>query len=1032
MEQNDTNKYWLTLEQWKDDPEFRKQAEKEFQSSPLSEEDSKEGGWARREFLKLMGASLAMGTAGCIRRPVEKIIPYVKAPPEVIQGLVNLYSTSWLDNGQAFGLVIRTREGRPLKVEGNPSHPINQGGTSARAQAHILKLYDPDRLQNPKRNLQNDNKSDRDTINVSWESLDSAVVEQLKKGSVALLSHPLASPSTEALIADFFKAFNGHHVTWSALGGDEVALGQKESFGQEVVPRYRLDRSRLVVTVDGDILGTFLSPTEHMKQWSKVRKVGADMIRVVAFESMLTLTGMNADDRYRIKPSQQLDVVMGLLYEIVAKGGKTALSTDARLKEVLSHYSNVGDAIGIGQAKFAKVAEELWTHRGRSLVVAGGLATRTANSHQLQMAVNLLNSALENDGKTVDYKIAHRTYAGSYRNLAGLIQDMKAGKVKTLIIHGVNPIYSLPADSGFAEGLKKVEMVISTADRLNETATLADYIAADHHAMENWDDLEGQTGIVSIQQPTIRPLYNTRSFQDSLLKWTKGANATPAAAKSADTWYGYLKNRWNTEVYKKTGTAQLSASSFDDFWVALLQEGVYNLTAKTDHNANLPVRHAQATGLTAKPSKTQGYELVLYSTIGLADGSLSNVSWLQEFPDPVSKICWDNYVCVSPEAAAKEHLKEGSKVRLTVNNRTLEVPVHIQPGLHDEVLALAVGYGRESVGRVGNGIGVNAFQLAQFNGGEPLFSGLSTTLEKTGESYKLASIAGHHSMEGRQIVVEATLADVIQDPNAGIHREKIFSIWPKHKYPGHKWAMVIDLNTCTGCSACVTACQSENNVPVVGKKYVLDGREMFWMRIDRYHGGTPENPDTVVQPMLCQQCENAPCETVCPVLATTHSEEGLNDMVYNRCVGTRYCSNNCPYKVRRFNWFNYAKNLTEPQTMALNPEVTVRTRGVMEKCTFCVQRIHEGKNKARDLNQPLKDGDIKTACQSSCPTDAITFGDINNSESQVAKLWEQKRGYGVLEEWNTQPSVRYLARIRNAERTHAPHGGKHETSEGHS
>lgn len=1007
-------KYWLSLEQWKNDPEFRQLAEQEFMSSPLAEEDSKDG-WARREFLKLMGASLALGAAGCVRRPAEKIIPYAKNPAEIVLGIPDWYSSSWVDsNGEAFGLLVKTREGRPIKIEGNPEHPMNRGGLSARGNAQILSLYDPERLQGPKHNLQNPKKTNRDTINITWENLDKAVVEQLKKGSVAVLSRTLASPATSAVLAEFLKAFKAQHVVWEPLCEDTVIEGQKASFGEELIPRYRFESIRHVVSIDCDFLGTYLSPTEFSKQWSKARKIGNEMARLVVFESMLSLTGMNADDRFAIRASQQVDVAMALLHHVASRAG------DARVKELTAAFANAPEKLGLDDKAFAQTAEELWAHRGQSLVLAGGLTTRTTQSRQLQAAVNMLNSLLQNDGKTIDYHVPQKTLQGSYKRLAALIEDMKAGKVKTLVIHGINPAYALPKEAGFIEAARNVETVVYTGDRIDETACLAEYIATDHHNLENWGDMEAQAGVLSIQQPTIRPLYNTRAFEDSLIAWTTQGGVASAPMKAAGGWYNYLRNFWNTEIYKKHGANGWNVSNFEDFWTKLLQEGVYDLTSKVAKVAAPRRARAETLGQ-VKPQAPSGYELVLYPTVGLSDGTLANIAWLQEFPDPVTKICWDNYLCVSPATADKEGLREGSIVTLTVGNKKVEAPVHIQVGLHDNVLAMAVGYGREAAGKVANGIGINAFELASFNKGEPIFAGIPAQFEKTGRSYRLANPNGYNSMVGRQIVVEATLAEVIKDPNAGIHRHHVFSIWPKHKYPGHKWGMIVDLNACTGCSACITACQSENNSPVVGKRYVLEGREMNWMRVDRYHSGSPANPDSHFQPVMCQQCENAPCETVCPVLATVHSAEGLNDMVYNRCVGTRYCSNNCPYKVRRFNWFNYAKKIESPLNLALNPEVTVRTRGVMEKCTFCVHRIHEGKNKAKDRGEPLKDGEIKTACQTTCPTDAIVFGDINNPESAVSKLFKEKRGYALLEELNTQPSVRYLARIRNADRPAKPH-----------
>ena len=1007
-----SSKYWLTLEQWKDDPEFRKAAEKEFQNSPLAEEDGKDG-WARREFLKLMGASLAMGSAGCIRRPAQKIIPYVKSPAEIVPGIANHYASSWNDSGEILGLLVRTREGRPIKIEGNPSHPGNKGAASARAQAHILHLYDPDRLQGPKHNLLNKEKTNYETVNVAWEFVDSTVAAQLKKGGVAVLTRTIASPATRSLVNEFARTTRARVVEWDPVGPEALRAGQKASYGSDSVPTYRFDQAQMVVSIDADFLGTYLTPTENNRLWSQARKVGANMARLVSFESMMSLTGMNADDRFRIKPSQRLDVVMALISELIEQG---RVSADASVREAVAGYKDAAHILGVDEKKFFQVAAQLAANKGKSIVLAGGLGN-SAQDVKVQVAVNLLNSLLENDGRTINYRAPMTTFKGSTKELASLIEQMKSGQIKTLIIHDVNPVYQLPAESGIAEALRKVEMVISTADRIDETAAFAEYVLPDHNALENWGDFEAQAGVYSIQQPTIRPMYNTRAFQDTLLAWNKAAGG----GKGAEDWHAYLKNHWNNEIYRKGIGKELGGGSFEEFWIKVLQEGAIDQAGRSGaRSAVSPARHASAELLRgSKPNGKSDIELTIYETIGLGDGSLANIPWLQEFPDPVTKIVWDNYLCVSPARSEKMHLKEGSVVDVKVGNKTVQLPVHIQPGLHDGVVAVAIGYGRKAAGRVANDIGVNAFQLASFKDGALAFAGQAVDVTKTHQTYRLASPQGHSSMEGRQIVVESTLAEVLKDASAGIHKHKVFSIWPKHKYSGHRWAMTVDLNSCTGCGACMMACQSENNIPVVGKKYVMQGREMHWIRIDRYHEGNPENPDTVFQPMMCQHCENAPCETVCPVLATVHDHEGLNVMVYNRCVGTRYCSNNCPYKVRRFNWFNYAKDIEKPRDMALNPEVTVRTRGVMEKCTFCVQRIHEGKNAARDRGTPLKDGEIKTACEQTCPTNAIVFGDINNPESRVAKSFVDPRAYGVLEEWNTQPMVKYLSRVRNGERVAA-------------
>lgn len=1016
-------KYWLSLDQYEQDPEFLKLAETEFLSSPLRDGD-KEDGWARREFLKLMGASIAMASAGCIRRPVQKIVPYNKQPEEVTLGIPNYYTSAYSDGAEALGILVKTREGRPIKIEANPSHPFNKGGLSSRAQASLLAMYDPERLKGPQRNLFNEKKSNKETIGLKWEELDTKVVESLNKGNVVVLTGAISSPATRAVIGDFCQAFGAKHVVWEPLANEEIRLGQLASYGDDSVPQYRIDEAKMIVSIDADFLGTWLTPTAFNKQFADGRRQIKTMSRMVSFDSTYSLTGANADIRVRIKPSQQLDVVMGLLHEIIVKKSYSSYAGNASVAAQLAPYANTAKKLGIETELFSQIAKDLIDNKGQSLVVAGGIQTLTAAQKDLQVAVNFLNSILENDGKTVLGKMANPGLRGSYSEVMNLIADMKSGKVGTLIVHKVNPAYALAEDFGFVDAVRKVKTVVYTGDRIDETGLNADFIAPDNHALESWSDAEITRGVVTIAQPAIRAMYDTRSFQFSLMTWGFLAKKGPKRLQEFENFYDYLRDFWKTDIHPQYGKGQ----SFEDFWQEALQTGAVGTVAQSTSARSFKIESFLAIKNTGSQS---GYELVLYPTVQLGDGTLANVAWLQELPDPVTKITWDNYAMVSIATAEKHNLKEGNVISLKVGSKTMELPIHIQPGLHDEVVAVAVGYGRTRAGKVGNNIGQNAYQLAQAKDGKVLMAGLTSTFEKTNKKYELACPQGHHSMEGRQIVVEATLKDYLKKQDANIHRHHTWSIWSGHAYNGHKWGMSVDLNSCTGCSACVTACQSENNISVVGKEYVIQGREMHWIRIDRYYTGEPKDAEAVFMPIMCQHCDNAPCETVCPVMATAHNSEGLNDMVYNRCVGTRYCSNNCPYKVRRFNWFNYAKKIEKPMHMALNPSVGVRVRGVMEKCTFCVHRIHEAKTIARGEGRGLKDGDVKTACQTACPTNAITFGDINDSDSQVSKLYHKDpRSYALLEEWNAAPVVRYMSKIRNNGKTTASHDSHGQNKEG--
>ena len=994
-DQTKKNKYWLSLNEWLSDENFKESAQKEFVSPPLSQQEQ---GWQRREFLQLMGASLALASFGCVRRPTEKIVPYVKRPDDIILGKANFYSSSYYDGEEGFGILVKTREGRPIKVEGNKNHPINQGALSARAHSHLLSLYDPERLKDPQHNLFNDSRSSREVVRAKYPEADQNITEHLKKGKAAFLTGEWPSPSSQKLLKDFYNTFSCKHFVWNPLTHTHITEVQKACYGRAEIPHYRLDRARLIVSINCDFLGTWLYPTEFNRMYSKSRQADRDMNRLVVFESLLSLTGTNADWRVRIKASQQLDLVLSLISSLIQKGFvKTPWPSHLPKKQ------KPWEAFSISEKQWNQFITELWNHRGQSLILSGGPHSQSQDAQSVQIAVQWLNHLLDNDGWTIDYHHPYQTGSQNQGQIENLIQGLESEKIDTVIIHKTNPLYTYPYKARLEKALKKAQLVVYTGDREDETGKLANYILPDHNDLEKWSDWEFQKGVFSIQQPTIRPLYQTRAFEDALIQWSKEMKKT-AFLKTAQSWYEYLKIQHHI-------SRNLS-------WNQFLKTGVH-ISKPDDRDKRQPARPFNKSALShikyLPASKTEKFELMIYPTSSLKDGTLSNVSWLQEFPDPVTKICWDNYVCMSPTSAKKQGVTEGQLIRIKAKSGyELEIPVHIQPGQADEVLALAMGYGRTGAGKIANQVGVNAYPLAEVSQkGQMIFSALPVSITTTSKKIPLANVQGHHSMEGRQIVVETTLKKYLENPGGAIHRHKMFSLWSSHQYPKHKWAMTIDLNSCTGCSACIIACQSENNIPTVGKELVLQGREMHWIRVDRYHKGTPEEPETVHQPIVCMHCDNAPCETVCPVVATVHSDEGTNDMIYNRCVGTRYCANNCPYKVRRFNWFNYEKKVEKPLNMAMNPEVTVRSRGVMEKCTFCIHRIRGAQAQAKLENRSLKDGDVQTACQQSCPTGAIVFGDLKDENSQVHKLFKREDSYALLEELNTKPAVRYKVKVRN-------------------
>jgi MoCo/4Fe-4S cofactor protein with predicted Tat translocation signal len=1006
------NSYWKSLDEKYMTPEFIKQVENEFQSSPLKEGEDKNG-MARRQFMKLMGASVALSTAACVRRPVQKIIPYNKRPSEVVIGIPNYYASSFYDGIEGFSVTVKTREGRPLFVSGNPSYPGNATGLSVRGTSQLLSLYDPDRVRTPIVNSQDPKKrGNKLSIPRNWESIDKKVIEKLGQGKVHILTSDTTSPSLKSVL-NKFSANTGTKIHyWSPINQSEILEAAQLSYGRASVPKYRFDKAKMIVSIDGDFLGTHLNPIESSKLFSMGRDPEkASMSRLVSFQSVTSLTSLNADDNYGIQASQQLPLVLAMIYELGSVQKKVSISS--KISSMAQPFANIYEKINMTKEDFSTLVSDLWNSRGQSIVLAGGLQSKTKDSLSLQIAINYLNSLLDNDGQTIQWAQGLLGRENSDKDLSELMKLVEAGEVKTLIINELNPLFYLPNSKKLKETLTKIETVVVTNNWMDETAELADLVAPAGHSMENWGDHEFEPGLMTMQQPTISPLYDTRSFADSLMAWSKGINKP---VSNEENFYSYVKSSWISRVGSEKA------------WFDLLQKGYSGKAFEgTERALGFNTSSLEKVKITLSDSPIQ---MSLYAKSTMYDGTLTNVSWLQELPDPVSKIVWDNYLMISPILADEFKLRDGSMVEVKTAQKTMKLPVYISPGMHKGSVAIAVGYGRTKGGELHKNVGFNVQDFILVADEQYLQAGFPVEIKKTSDFYDLAQTQGHHNMEGRQLAVEATAKSYKSSGDIGFHKHKVFSIWEGHKYDGHKWGLGVDLNSCTGCSACMLACQSENNIPVVGKKYVLGGREMHWIRIDRYFSGDEKKSvDAIFQPVMCQQCENAPCETVCPVLATVHSDEGLNDMIYNRCVGTRYCSNNCPYKVRRFNWFYYdGHHRKEPLHMALNPDVTVRTRGVMEKCTFCVQRIKDAKNIAKDEKREMKDGDIKTACQEVCPTDAIVFGDLNDKSSKLNQWFESQRNYTLLEEFNAAPRVRYLAKIRN---TNRELGGGHHAS-GHS
>jgi Fe-S-cluster-containing dehydrogenase component/anaerobic selenocysteine-containing dehydrogenase len=1027
-----TPRHWIGVEElsesyWQNEANLEKRAQ-EFHDKPvetidlIDRLDSK--GFARRDFLTLMGASMAMASFACARRPVHKIIPYVVKPEEITHGVANYYATTCPETG--YGVLAKVREGRPIKLEGNPEHGMSSGKLSVKGQAAILDLYDMDRAKEPKKLARG-----KGSRAIEWEKADAEISAKLKEiaagsGRVRVVSAPLKSDSTKRLVGEFLSAFAaGSQVEFDPALGDEVLSAQVDSYGTAVVPHYRFDEADVVVSFAGDFLGTHENETEYSRDWAKKRRLSgknATLSKLFVIETMMSTTGANADERFPVRSGDELKVAAAIAGEVARKKGVSVPS------ELASYgLSAVAEETGISAEKLKEIADELVKNAGKSIVLGGGFTTRNGSALALQVVINFLNSTLGNEGKTVDGTAQAFTKTGDRRAAVDtLISDMNRGAVDALILYRANWVYQLPKSIGFEAALAKVPFVVSISDSEDETALKSDFHLPDQHFLESWGDAQPRKGIVSLQQPTLAPIHASRSFQDSLIVWAKsGLKVKGLLANSlAGTWYDYLRANWKEGALKGVG-------NFEAAWENALREGVVKSdvgspSARTFKSSSLAI----VPGFKKADRKELSY--VSYSKISIGDGTRANNPWLQEMPDPVTTATWDNYLAMSVKTAESLKLKQDDVASIEIGGEKLELPVMIQPGLALGVVAAAVGYGRTAAGKIGTGVGRDVKCFAKTVGSELAYSGFSAKVKATGKRYQIAVTQWHNATENRPIVNDLTLAEYKANPGASNHTDphmrlkEVPTMWPKHEYKGYKWGMSIDLTACTGCGACVIACQAENNIPVVGRDNVRKSREMHWIRIDRYYSGSAENPDVVFQPMLCQHCENAPCETVCPVLATVHDDEGMNTQVYNRCVGTRYCQNNCPYKVRRFNFFDHWKSYEGTMNMAWNPDVTVRTRGIMEKCSFCVQRIRDSKQKAKEEGRKVRDGEVLAACQQTCPSDAIVFGNVNDPESLVSQMRGADRAFRVLEVLNTVPSISYLSKVRNKEAAAGAHGGGHE------
>jgi molybdopterin-containing oxidoreductase family iron-sulfur binding subunit len=1012
--------YWRSLEAVAGTPEFKEFLHREFPQNASEWLDPV----GRRGFLKLMSASLALaGVSACTRQPTEELVPYVRQPEELVPGKPLFFATAMPFAGAGMGLLVESHEGRPTKIEGNPDHPSSRGATDLFAQASILGLYDPDRSTTIT------NLGDIEPFSTFVAAMRSVLAAQLpKKGAgFRILTETISSPTMAAQIDDILTRLPAAKVVqWEPFFSHNAREGSRLAFNEYVAPQYAVEKADVILSLDADFMCIGAAGLKHARAFASRRRAEGtgQRNRLYAVESTPTNSGSRADHRLPLKASD----IEGFTRALAAKlnvPGVAAVSVSEPASKLLE-----------------SVATDLQGARGKSLVIAGD-----GQSASVHAVVHAINAALGNVGETVTYtQTPEARPSNQIASLRELVGEMNAGSVDFLLILGGNPVYSAPSDLKFGEALAKVRLRAHVGQHEDETAEKCQWHVPEAHYLEMWSDVRSDDGTVTIVQPLIAPLYGGRSPHEVLAAfgesageragyeivreyWAKQSGLStaapapapapvavatpPPAAKPAAPGAAPAPPAAPAPVAPAPKPA---LSPFDLAWRRWLNEGVVPDTAFAPKQVTL-----QAAMPPAGTPAGEGIEVVFRPDPSVHDGRYANNAWMQELPKSLTKLTWDNAALIAPSTAKRLMLISGDVVELKQGGQTVRIPVWLSPGQAADTLTLHLGYGRTRAGRVGTGIGfaVNALRTTT---APDTVTGVQLT--KTGDNYELASTQDHGSLEGRNLIRVATQAQYTADPSfpAKMQEEvpKTLTMLPPRSYEGYAWGMAIDQNVCTGCNACVVACQAENNVPVVGKSQVANGREMHWLRVDRYYTGSEDNPDTYHQPMPCQQCESAPCEVVCPVSATVHSDEGLNDMVYNRCVGTRYCSNNCPFKVRRFNFLLYGDFTTESYKLQRNPDVTVRSRGVMEKCTYCVQRINQARVAAKLDDREIRDGEVVTACQSACPTEAIVFGNINDPNSRVAKLKANTLNYRLLEELNVRPRTSYLAVVRNPNTTFEP------------
>jgi molybdopterin-containing oxidoreductase family iron-sulfur binding subunit len=1023
--------YWRSLKELYNDPEFVKARDNEFADGASEKFDIKNlSVLSRRRFLALLSASAALAAAGCSDyKDKGEIVPYNQKPEEITLGIPNFYASTCTGCNIACGILVKAREGRPIKIDGNDEHPVSKGKICAKGQASILNLYDPGRLREPVFSSERKNHNP-----VSWQEADDKIIAELKKTSasgkeIAIITHQVISPSFKKLLDDFITAYPTTKVYSYEYINDAVRnsawnKSYPSAAGNKLFPVIKWNEAKIILSLESDFLGNEGNVIEQTRLYSTNRDLvnGKDLNKLYTVEGAATLTGFNSDYRIRLKTDAIEDFVMCLLNEFVIKRKISAFALDSKVTQALGKYSldEFIKKYSLLQDVIKYLTEDLDKNQGSAIVYTGSKLPESTH-----IAVNLLNEVLGNTKLySQDAGRVEVLPLSTKAELENLISGMQSGKIGAAIHLNVNPVYHFASDYNYTEAVSKVPLVISMVEMLNDTSDFSHYNLAINNMLESWGDYKTRTGFYSTQQPLIAPLYNTRQKEAVLLTWIKGSKD----AYNDTLYHEYLMSNWEKTIYPTLN----SKVDFKTFWYTILHDGVCTVNGKPEVSGNFS---ADSFTNSSRMNAEDDFVLLLQENHNLGDGRYANNGWMQELPNPVSKVVWDNYAALSVQTASELGVNSNDKIEISVDGRKAELPVLIQPGLADKVVEVQLGYGRTKAGEIGSDIGVNAGVLMTKNYSLNSRFYNNAKVLKTAGTYEIVSTQEHFVIDDtilgeklkgiqfkREIIQGGTFEDYKTNPDflrEGKNEEPLISISKTYTYTSPKWGMSIDLNKCTGCGACITACNVENNIPVVGKDQVKANREMMWIRVDSYYSGSPDAPNADHQIILCQHCDNAPCENVCPVAATNHSPDGLNQMIYNRCVGTRYCSNNCPYKVRRFNYYNFRDHVKDGYyeqdsvSLMFNPEVTVRSRGVMEKCTFCVQRIMDEKQKAFEHNRPVNGDNIKTACQDACPAYAINFGDVSNKENEIVKYTEHKLGYHVLEEINVKPNVTYIAKLRN-------------------